>query len=105
MPRYAKAIIAQVDNLRSNNSKEALTLLAETFEHQSLNELSGPVLQPLVAILFVKSVSEKGFLRSLAQKAIRFIPLKSNPCILEELCSQTQAANGVISELAIKTMQ
>lgn len=66
--------------------------------------MESEVIRPIVAALFVKSVSEKGFLKSLALKSISFIPKKWNPFILEELCVQTQAQNGQISELAIKIM-
>lgn len=52
----------------------------------------------------MKSVSEKGFLRSQAQKGLSFLPLQWNEGALEELCIQTQAANGQISELAIKLL-
>lgn len=56
----------------------------------------------MVAALMVKSVSEKGFLKAQALKALGFLPLKWNEGAFEELCEQTHAANGQISELAIK---
>lgn len=57
-----------------------------------------------MAVLFTKSVSEKSFLKSQALKAINTIPTKWNQYVLDELCRQTQAQNGNISELAIKIM-
>jgi post-segregation antitoxin (ccd killing protein) len=52
----------------------------------------------------MKSVSEKGFLKNEAIKAINSIPSISNPAVTEELMNLTKSANGNISELAIKTI-
>jgi hypothetical protein len=49
-----------------------------------------------------KSVSEKGFLKAQALKGINALPRKWNEAALDELCLHTQAANGQISELAIR---
>lgn len=62
------------------------------------------MIRPIASTLFVKSVSEKGFLKTQALRAINCIPNNWNPYFLEELCEQTQSQNGVISELAIKVM-
>lgn len=102
LPANAKHILAQVDNLRSNNSKEALTLLTELIHSQDLTHVPAPVIRPLLAALMSKSVSEKGFLKTQANKALAHLPAKWNPWAFEELCVHTQSPNGVISELAIK---
>jgi hypothetical protein len=60
------------------------------------------VIKPLVAALMSKSVSEKGFLKAQALKGLNHLPSHWNPWALEELCVQTQALNGQISELAIR---
>lgn len=102
LPANARHVLAQVDNLRSNNSKEALTLLTELIQTQDLAHLEAAVIRPFIAALMSKSVSEKGFLKTQANKALSLLPPKWNPWAFEELCLHTQAANGVISELAIK---
>jgi hypothetical protein len=58
----------------------------------------------MVGALIGKSVSEKGFLRSTALKGLNFLPQQWNDGALDELCVQTQAINGQISELAIKLL-
>lgn len=95
-------IVAQVDNLRSNNSKEALTLLSEVIEHHELKDVDAKVIRPIVAVLMTKSVSEKGFLKTQAMKALNHLPKRWNEAALDELCQHTQSANGQISELAIR---
>jgi hypothetical protein len=102
LPLNAKQIVAQVDNLRSNNSKEALTLLTEVIEIQDLVDVSHDVIRPIVAALMAKSVSEKGFLKAQALKGANALPRRWNEGALDELCLHTSAANGVISELAIR---
>jgi formate dehydrogenase maturation protein FdhE len=102
LPINAKQIVAQVENLRSNNSKEALTLLTEVVETQELTALPSDVIRPIVAALMAKSVSEKGFLKSQALKGANALPRKWNEAALDELCLHTQAANGQISELAMR---
>ena len=102
LPLNAKQIVAQVDNLRSNNSKEALTLLTEVIENQELANVPNDVIRPLVAALMTKSVSEKGFLKSQALKGLNYLPKRWNVSALDELCLHTQSQNGQISELAIK---
>lgn len=62
--KYYKDIVGQVENLRSNNSKEALTLLSEIFLTQDLSKLTGEVIRPIISILFAKSVNEKSFLKN-----------------------------------------
>jgi hypothetical protein len=54
--------------------------------------------------LFVKSVSEKGFLKSEALKAIALIPNIKSSHVTEELMNLTKSLNASISELAIKTV-
>lgn len=103
LPLNAKHIVAQVDNLRSYNSKEALTLITEVVETQKdLTTLAGDIIRPIVAALMAKSVSEKGFLKAQALKGANTLPLRWNEAALDELCQHTQAANGHISELAIR---
>ena len=51
-----------------------------------------------------KSVSEKTFLKNQAIRGLNFLPGKWSEGALEELCAQTQSANGHISELAIKLL-
>mgnify|MGYP001004275851 CR=1 FL=1 len=74
------------------------------FTHQNLNKVHSDIIRPLINILFMKSVSEKGFLKNEAIKAINSIPSISNPAVTEELMNLTKSANGNISELAIKTI-
>lgn len=74
------------------------------FIHQNLNKVHSDIIRPLINILFMKSVSEKGFLKNEAIKAINSIPSISNPAVTEELMNLTKSANGNISELAIKTI-
>ncbi len=62
------------------------------------------MVRPIVASLFCKSVSEKGFLKAQALKAIAYLPSRWSAYALEELCIQTHAQNGTISELAIKVL-
>lgn len=93
----ARQVVAQVDNLRSNNSKEALTLLSEVIETQELISLGADVIRPIVAALMGKSVSEKGFLKAQALKGVNALPKRWNEAALDELCQHTQAANGSIS--------
>lgn len=102
LPLNAKQVVAQVDNLRSNNSKEALTLLSEVIETQELTSLGADVIRPIVAALMGKSVSEKGFLKAQALKGVNALPRRWNEAALDELCLHTQAANGQISELAMR---
>ena len=54
--------------------------------------------------MITKSVSEKNFLKSQAIRGLNHITFKWNDGALEELCNQTQSANGQISELAIKLL-
>lgn len=63
LPRLYEQILQQVDNLRSNNSKEALKLVSEIYEHQSLDKISTDILGLSVTAIFNKTVSEKGFLK------------------------------------------
>ena len=56
LPKYHGQIIQQIDNLRSNNSKEALTLAGEIFQHQSIEKVDRAILSPLISILFTKTV-------------------------------------------------
>jgi hypothetical protein len=86
-----------VDNLRSNNAKEALTLLTEVIQFQDITNLPAPTIRPIVSSLFTKSNSEKGFLKAQALKAISFLSNKWNQYAIEELCQQTQNQNGQIS--------
>ena len=52
----------------------------------------------------MKTVSEKGFIKTQATNGLNHITTKWNEGALEELCNQTQSANGQISELAIKLL-
>lgn len=61
-------------------------------------------MKSLIAGMIVKSASEKSFLKHEALKGLNFVPNKWNEGALEEFCSQTQANNGHISELAIKLL-
>ena len=54
--------------------------------------------------MIIKSVSEKGFIKNQAIKGLNHITKKWNEGAIEELCNQTQSANGQISELAIKIL-
>ena len=82
-PLNAKQIVGQVDNLRSNNSKEALTLLTEIIEIQDLSDVSQDVIRPIVAALMAKSVSEKGFLKAQALKGANALPKRWNEGALD----------------------
>lgn len=104
LPSSFRSIITQIDNLRSNNSKEALTLVTEIFEHQKIETVQPDIIKALIAALLAKSVSEKTFLKNQALKGLNNVPSRWNDGALEEFCSQTQAQNGQISELAIKLM-
>jgi len=57
LPQVFKQILAQVDNLRSNNSKEALTLACEILEHQNIEKVDQSIISPFISALFVKTVS------------------------------------------------
>ena len=61
-------------------------------------------MRALVSALMNKSVSEKGFLKSQALKGLNQLPTKWSDGALEELCLQTQAQNGHISELSIRLL-
>lgn len=58
-------------------------------------------MRPIVNAIFSKTVSEKGFLKKEALKAVNFLPKKYNPSFTLELSALTQSNNGSISELAI----
>ena len=104
LPRSYKQIIQQIDNLRSNNSKEALNLVSEIFEHQEISKISGEIMGPVLNAVFTKTVSEKGFLKREAKKAVGFLTRKYNPCLVEELSSFTQSHHSSISEEAIRIL-
>lgn len=57
LPQVFKQILAQVENLRSNNSKEALTLASEILEHQNIEKIDQSVISPFVSALFIKTAS------------------------------------------------
>jgi hypothetical protein len=94
----------QIDNLRSNNSKEALTLVAEIVQNQQLEAVEGAIMRGLVAAMMAKSVSEKAFIRTQAVEGLNALPKQWNQGAFDELGSQTQSANGQISELAIRLL-
>ena len=97
LPKTHNHIIHQIDNLRSNNSKEALTLVWEFLEHQNIEKIHPDVICPLVDAIFVKSTSEKGFLKSQALRGINTLPKKYNPYLVGELGNLTQSNNGNIA--------
>lgn len=104
LPQVSNHIIAQIDNLRSNNSKEALTLVAEIIEFQNIEKLDKGVICPIVSALFGKTVSEKAFLRKEALGAVERLPKKYNPHLLLEISNQILSLNGQISELGAKIL-
>ncbi len=57
LPQLLKEVAGQVDNLRSNNSKEALTLLNETIKNNKIGPLPGQDIALIVSKLFTKSCS------------------------------------------------
>lgn len=61
-------------------------------------------MRALVSAVMLKSVSEKAFIKNQAIKSLNCMAKKWNYGALEELCVQTQALNGQISELAIKLL-
>ena len=103
LPKTFLQIVSQIDNLRSNNSKEALTLTWEFLEYQNIEKVQQEIISSLVAGLFGKSCCEKAFLKNQALNGINVIPKKYNPYILHELNGLTQSNNGTIAELAIKS--
>lgn len=54
--------------------------------------------------MLIKSVSEKGFLKSEALRGLNHLPNQWNEGALEVLCNQTQAMNANISELSIRLL-
>lgn len=59
----------------------------------------------VVTKLFVKSTSEKGFLRQEAREGIAGLEKVEHKRLLVEISQQTQAQNHQISELAIVTLK
>lgn len=100
-----KDIVTQVDNLRSNNSKEALTLLRETVKYNQLRILHDDDLSTIVSKIFNKSASEKGFIRNQAIEAVAALEQSEHPKLCLELIRQTQVPNYQIAELAITTLK
>lgn len=104
LPEVYTQVLRQVDNLRSNNSKEALTLASEIFEHQNIEQMDQVMVSSFVSVLFTKTVSEKSFIKKEALSAVDQMANKYNPFLLEEIAKQTLSLNSHISELGAKIL-
>lgn len=79
-------------------------MVSEIFEYQKIEAIDIPIMKALAAAMMAKTASEKAFIRNQALKGLSSMTKKWNQGALEELCTQTQALNGQISELAIKLL-
>ncbi len=94
-------IKAQVDNLRSNLSKNALLLVQEVFSDVRGNEIAG-FIRLVVPTVLIKTDFEKNFI---AQEAKKIMTCVSNDCPYSEsidvLVEGCQTKNGILAESAI----
>lgn len=80
-------------------------MLTEILEHNKIATMPEQDLGVFVSKLFLKSCSEKGFLKTEAREGIAALEKAEHPRLVIEVSLQTQANNYQISELAIVTLK
>lgn len=72
MNEFEPFIRVQIDNLRSNNSRNALTLVYELFQdnRKKMSENYQEFTQYCMPAVLVKTQADKSFIASVAKKAI-----------------------------------
>ena len=101
---FAGFICTQIDNLRSNNSRNALNFVLELFKNNNAN-VSDAFAKSCLPLVFVKTQYDKKFISEVAKDSIRALVLTSaSPAICELILEGTRSKNVNTAEFAVEQL-
>lgn len=105
---FSEFVKGQVDNLRSNLSKNALLFLKEFSSHQRMSSYDtiGPFVKVVFPQALIKTVYEKNFIVAEAKRTIELaVQNLIMPEIIDVLVEGCQAKNIILAEYSMGYLQ
>lgn len=95
-------IKSQADNLRSNNSRNALTFIHEVFVQERNSPELRAFIKACMHICLMKTVADKAFLATIAKKGV-MAAVQACPCVelSEILIEGTTSKNLTLAEFSM----
>lgn len=102
---FTDFIIQCIESIRSNLIKEALLLLQELFPNARMVPLPDEFIGKIVPVLCEKAVSDKGFIKIEARKAVKELELWcAGDASIIALAAKSSDKNAAICEFAFQTL-